>query len=74
MEGNQTLFENVAQDSANIDVLLQLGKFAIQSGQFEKAVDRIQPVLQIDPVALADMGKALKALDRTEEAIGEKIF
>ncbi len=41
MEGNQTLFENVAQDSANIDVLLQLGKFAIQSGQFEKAVDRI---------------------------------
>ncbi len=71
MKGIQILLSIVAQDSANIDVLLQLGEFAIQSGQFDKAVERLQGVLEIDPmnaVALVNMGKALNALGKTEEA------
>jgi len=71
MKGIQILLSIVAQDSANIDVLLQLGEFAIQSGQLDKAVERLQSVLEIDPknpVALVYMGKALKALGKTEQA------
>jgi len=37
------------KDPKNVDAMTNLGYFAIQSGQFEKAVERFEGVLKIDP-------------------------
>ena len=43
------LLEVVNKDPKNVDALTNLGYFAIQSGQYEKAIERFNTVLEIDP-------------------------
>ena len=49
MKGIGLLREVVAKDSTHINAQLNLGYFAIQSGQFEKAIDRFELVKKIKP-------------------------
>ncbi len=49
MKGIGILKEVLNKDPENIDALTNLGYFAIQSGQYEKAVERFETVLSIDP-------------------------
>lgn len=49
MKGIGILLEVVNKDPKNVDALTNLGYFAIQSGQYEKAIERFNTVLSIDP-------------------------
>ena len=63
----------VGKDSTYIDAQVQLGMFAIQSGQLDKALDRFNKILRIKPDYIqayiylgqiyADMGKKQEAID-----------
>lgn len=48
MKGISILREIVAKDSANVQANLQLSLFAMQSGQFDKAIDRLKKLKKID--------------------------
>ena len=48
MKGIGILLEVVNKDPKNVDALTNLGYFAIQSGQYEKAIERFNTVLSID--------------------------
>lgn len=48
MEGIMLLREVLAEDSTNIEALLYLGLFSVQSGQLEKARERFQTILSYD--------------------------
>ena len=69
----------VKKDPDNADAQLMLGKFAMMSGQFEKAVQRLEKVISLRPqsndalflLAMAyenkgDKGKALEILQKCE--------
>ncbi len=49
MKGIGLLMEVLAVDSNNIDALINLGYFSIQSTQYDKAIERFNKVLEIDP-------------------------
>jgi tetratricopeptide (TPR) repeat protein len=49
MKGIGILKEVLNKDPKNVDALTNLGYFAIQSGQYEKAIERFETVLSIDP-------------------------
>ena len=49
MKGIGILKDVLNKDPENVDAMTNLGYFAIQSGQFEKAVERFEKVLSIDP-------------------------
>lgn len=49
MKGIGILKEVLNKDPKNVDALTNLGYFAIQSGQYDKAVERFETVLSIDP-------------------------
>ena len=49
MKGIGILKGVLNKDPKNVDALTNLGYFAIQSGQYEKAVERFETVLSIDP-------------------------
>jgi tetratricopeptide (TPR) repeat protein len=49
MKGIGILKGVLNKDPENIDALTNLGYFAIQSGQYEKAIERFETVLSIDP-------------------------
>lgn len=49
MKGIGMLKAVLNKDPENIDALTNLGYFAIQSGQFEKAIERFETILSIDP-------------------------
>lgn len=49
MKGIGILKDVLNKDPKNVDAMTNLGYFAIQSGQFEKAVERFEEVLFIDP-------------------------
>tara|TARA_B100001109_G_C18859399_1_gene473256 strand:- start:794 stop:1696 length:903 start_codon:yes stop_codon:yes gene_type:complete len=49
MKGIGLLKEVLNSDPENIDALTNLGYFAIQSGQYDKAIERFKTILQIDP-------------------------
>ena len=49
MKGIGILKDVLNKDPENIDALTNLGYFAIQSGQYEKAIERFETVLTIDP-------------------------
>jgi cytochrome c-type biogenesis protein CcmH/NrfG len=76
MKGIMMLREVLARDSTNIEAHVSLGIFAIQSGQFDKAVDRFKKVLILKPdyieayiylgQAYASMGKKDKAVEALE--------
>jgi len=49
MKGIFLLREVVAEDSTNVEAQLNLGFFSMQSGQYDKAVNRFKTVLRIQP-------------------------
>lgn len=49
MKGIGMLKGVLNKDPENIDALTNLGYFAIQSGQYEKAIERFETILSIDP-------------------------
>ncbi len=49
MKGIGILKEVLNVDSNNVDALTNLGYFSIQSAQYEKAIERFETVLRIDP-------------------------
>lgn len=49
MKGIGILREVLNIDPENVNAITNLGYFAIQSGQYEKAIERFEKVLQIDP-------------------------
>lgn len=77
MQGITMLLDIVAKDPANADAQLLLGKFAMMSNQFEKAVQRLEKVLSLRPqsndalfllaVAYQNTGNKTKALELLEK-------
>ncbi len=49
MQGVSILLEIVRQDSTNVDALLMLGRFGIISGQYDKAIARLEKILYLRP-------------------------
>ena len=49
MKGIMMLKDLIENEPKNVKAHLVLGMFSIQSGQFEKAIDRFEKVLAIDP-------------------------
>lgn len=74
MEGIALLKKVEAQDSSNVKALINLGYFSVKSGQYEKAEERFNQVISIDPtyaeayLYLADLHERQKLF---EEAIAD---
>lgn len=68
MKGIGILRDLAAKLPNNIPVLLALGKLSIQSGQYDKAKERLQKVLQLEP----QNTEALYFLAITEAQLGHK--
>jgi lipopolysaccharide biosynthesis regulator YciM len=76
MDGIMLLRKVVSKDSSYIDAQVQLGMFAIQSGQTEKALERFNKIIKIKPDYIqayiylgqiyADMGKKEQAIEMLE--------
>jgi cytochrome c-type biogenesis protein CcmH/NrfG len=49
MKGIKLLKEVLEEDPQNTQALYYLGTFSIQSGQFDKAIQRFETLIQIDP-------------------------
>ena len=49
MAGVKMLLDVVAKNPNHINALINLGYFAIQSGQYDKAIARFEKVLEVDP-------------------------
>lgn len=74
MKGIFLLREVVAQDSTNVDAQLNLGFFSMQSGQYDKAVNRFKTVMQLKPEMLEVrlyLSEALQALGDKQGALKE---
>lgn len=76
MQGIMMLREILEEDPDQIDAHWHLAQFSIQSGQYEKAVERFEKVLEIDrtnqyPDASFYLGKTYATLNRNEEAIAQ---
>lgn len=72
MSGVSILREMVAKNPDHIPANLMLGRLSIQSGQFDKAVSRLEHVLTLDPKnreALYFLGEAYKGLGNKEKAV-----
>jgi len=72
MKGVTLLREVTQKDSNNISANIILGKLAIQSGQFDKAIKRLELVLNLRPEnteALYFLAEAYKGKGDKEKAI-----
>jgi tetratricopeptide (TPR) repeat protein len=74
MRGIAMLREVLVEDSTNIQAHWHLGHFAIQSGQYYKAIDRFQEVVRYDDAnELSDvwfyMGRTYASIGDTTKAI-----
>jgi tetratricopeptide (TPR) repeat protein len=72
MSGVSILREMVAREPDHIAANLMLGRLSIQSGQWDKAVARLEHVLEIEPKnreALYFLAEAYKGLGNKEKAI-----
>lgn len=77
MQGITLLKEVLEVDSNNLDANLNLGLFAIQSGQYDKAIDRFNKILLINPKYIeayiylgqtfANMGNKKQAIEVLEK-------
>jgi tetratricopeptide (TPR) repeat protein len=77
MKGITLLREVVEADSTNIEAHLNLGLFAVQSGQYDKAIERFSKILAINPEYLeayiylgqtfANKGDKKKAIETLEK-------
>ena len=73
MRGIQMLLEIVEEDPNNAEAQWNLGLFAVQSGQFEKALERFKLVRALDETGYPDilfyLGRTYATLDSTDQAI-----
>lgn len=72
MQGVSILLELVRQDSTNVDALLMLGRFGIVSGQYDKAIARLEKILYLRPQnseALLLMAEAYNAQGNKSKAV-----
>lgn len=82
MQGVAILLEVVRKDSTNIDAQLLLGRFGIVSGQYDKAIVRLEKVLYLQPQNseallllaeaynnLGNKKKALELLERCKKTV-----
>lgn len=71
MQGIEMLLDVVKRDPKNFNANMQLGMFAMKSGQFGKAVDRFKHVLTLKRTSEAYfwLGTAYENLDQKEEAV-----
>lgn len=72
MQGVSILLDIVKQDSTNTDALLMLGRFGIISGQYDKAIARLEKILYLRPQnseALLLMAEAYNGKGDTKKAI-----
>ncbi|MFM2138964.1 MAG: hypothetical protein RJA57_1271 [Bacteroidota bacterium] len=68
MEGIQKIREVVQKDSLNVYAQLTLGRASILSGQYDKALDRLQTVNRLEP----DNLEGLLLLAEVQERMGRK--
>lgn len=72
MKGIMLLREVASKDSNNVEAQLNLGMFAVQSGQMEKAIERFKKVIHIKPdfaLAYLYIGQTYANLGMKKEAI-----
>ena len=73
MRGIMMLREIVEEDPANAEAHWHLGLFSVESGQFEKALDRFKKVRDLDERGFPDvwfyLGRTYATLDSTDQAI-----
>jgi len=73
MRGIMLLREILLEDSTNAEAHWHLGLFSVQSGQYDKALDRFRKVLELDAAGYPDawfyLGRTYATLDSTELAI-----
>ncbi|HLP50457.1 MAG TPA: tetratricopeptide repeat protein [Chitinophagales bacterium] len=82
MQGVSILLDVVKQDSTNIDALLMLGRFGIISGQYDKAIARLEKILYLRPQnsealllmaeaynGKGDKTKAIELLERCKKSV-----
>lgn len=87
MQGVGILLGIVAKDSTNIDAQLTLGRYGIISGQYDKAVNRLNAVLALDPentqayfflgeayLAQGDKTKAIEYFLKCKELVNDPEF
>lgn len=73
MRGIMMLREIVQEDPDNVEAHWHLGLFSVQSGQFDKALERFKKVRDLDAEAFPDvwfyLGRTYATLDSTDQAI-----
>lgn len=73
MRGIMMLREVLEEEPNNAEAHWHLGLFSIQSGQYEKALDRFRKVRQLDEAGFPDvwfyLGRTYATLDSTDQAI-----
>lgn len=73
MRGIMMLRELAEEDPGNAEVQWHLGMFSAQSGQFDKAAERLRKVLELDEAGYQDawfyLGHVYAALDSIDQAL-----
>jgi lipopolysaccharide biosynthesis regulator YciM len=74
MQGIMMLREILEEDPQRVEAHWHLAHFSVQSGQYEKAVERFEKVIELDeqgnyPDAPFYLGKTYATLNRNEDAI-----
>jgi tetratricopeptide (TPR) repeat protein len=72
MQGITILRELVAKDSNNVDAHYWLGVFSVKSGQLDKAINRFEKVLGLNPQympAMIDLGGVYQQMDSSAVAL-----
>lgn len=73
MKGITMLREMLQENPENIDVMRHLAHFSIQSGQYEKAIERFNQILAIDTVHYTDayfyLGRTYATINDTASAV-----
>lgn len=73
MRGIMMLREIVQEDPANAEAHWHLGLFSVQSGQYDKALDRFKKVKELDEASFPEvwfyLGRTYATLDSTDQAI-----
>jgi cytochrome c-type biogenesis protein CcmH/NrfG len=82
MQGVTILLDIVRKDSTNVDALLMLGRFGIVSGQYDKAISRLEKIIYLQPQnseawllmaeaynGKGDKSKAIEMLERCKRTV-----